>query len=98
MLTTEMNLSILVHCIQDLEMLLFVYVLFKYGLYLSSSYLEMLLFVYVLFKYGLYLSSSFIVFGISLFRFYSSGRSLPLISLKLQQQNVSSLLSLFCVR
>jgi hypothetical protein len=37
MLTVEMNLSSLIYCLQDLEMLLFIYILFEYGLYLRSS-------------------------------------------------------------
>jgi hypothetical protein len=63
MLTVEMNLSSLVYCLQNLEMLMFIYIMFEYGLYLSSS---------------------FIIFQISLFKFYKFGRSLSLISLKLQ--------------
>jgi hypothetical protein len=39
MLTVVMNLSSLVHCLQDLEMLMFIYILFEYGLYLSSSFI-----------------------------------------------------------
>jgi hypothetical protein len=36
MLTVVMNLSSLVHCLQDLELLMFIYILFEHGLYLSS--------------------------------------------------------------
>jgi hypothetical protein len=68
MLIVEMNLSSLVYCLQDLEMLLFIYILFEYGLYLSSI---------------------FIIFRISLFRFYKLGRSMSLISLKLQHSRKS---------
>jgi hypothetical protein len=39
MLTIEVNLSSLVHYLQDLEMLMFIYIMFEYGLDLSSNFI-----------------------------------------------------------
>jgi hypothetical protein len=50
MLIVEMNLSSLVYCLQDLEMLLFIYILFEYGLYLSSSFIVFRISLFIFYK------------------------------------------------
>jgi hypothetical protein len=52
MLIVEMNLSSLVYCLQDLEMLLFIYILFEYGLYLSSSFIIFRISLFRFYKLG----------------------------------------------
>jgi hypothetical protein len=52
MLTVVMNLSSLVHCLQDLEMLLFIYILFEYGLYMSSNFIVFSISLFRFYKLG----------------------------------------------
>jgi hypothetical protein len=52
MLTVVMNLSSLVHCLQDLEMLLFIYILFEYGLYMSSNFIVFRISLFRFYKLG----------------------------------------------
>jgi hypothetical protein len=58
MLTVEMNLSSLVYYLQDLEMLLLIYILFEYGLYLSSSFIVFRISLFRYYKLGRRMSFS----------------------------------------
>jgi hypothetical protein len=74
-----MNLSSLVQGLQDLEMLLFIYILFQYGLYLSSSFIVFRISLFRFYKLGR--SMSFISLKLILWLLNLEGhmnRSIPL--------------------